>query len=110
MDKIVEEVLTNLIKRVELLEQKPVNQSQKTGRNLPQATIGQIKYIQGLGGNPWTGMTKQEASKLIDTLQKRTKVQPKAKPKQEIKQEDSYSEGKSLTPEEIQEIGEENLL
>ncbi len=47
MNKITEEILTNLIKRIEVLEntKKPVRPAQNT--NL--ATSGQINYLQSLG-------------------------------------------------------------
>jgi len=108
MDKITEEVITNLIKRVEALEQEKRVTPSQTQRGIPQATIGQINYVRGLGGNPWPGMTKKEASQLIDSLQKRKNVKPQ---KEEFKKEpDKTIFSKALTPEEIEEIGEESFL
>lgn len=129
MDKITEEILTNLIKRVEALEQQistnkslisnqPQTQPGETP-GIPLASEGQRKYILGLGGEPWNGMTKQEASRLIETLLKRKKqieetqtIPPKIYPLQAPEENygDLNSESKPLTEEEIEEIGEESLL
>ena len=67
MNKIVEEALTNLIRRVESLESKiksPTTQNQSPG----QATINQIRYIKQLGGDTHPEMTKREAGIEIDRL------------------------------------------
>ena len=77
MNKVVEEALTNLIRRVEILESKltynqnNVNKEKDTYENVNPntATPGQIKYIRMLGGNP-DGMTKDQARDTIDRLLK----------------------------------------
>lgn len=64
IDKITEEVLTNLIKRVEALEAigiKP-NYPIKTG----MATERQLGYIKQLRGETYEGMTKQDAATEIE--------------------------------------------
>lgn len=70
MDKIVEEALTNMIRRIEVLEAKvegkPEIKSQKKGYKSGTATPGQIKYLGILGGETFEGMTKAEAGKEID--------------------------------------------
>ena len=64
MNKIVEEAMTNMIRRIEALEefnkkyysnQQPPKQFQKQG----SATTGQLKYIRMLGGSAFNNMTKQ---------------------------------------------------
>lgn len=66
MDVITEEILTNLIKRVERLESTGIkpNYPNKTGI----ATEKQLDLIRRLGGICTQGMTKQEAGNQIDKL------------------------------------------
>lgn len=80
MNPVVEEALTNMIKRIEILESKvskisipdengyhkPIKSNNVTGT----ATPGQINYVKMLGGQTWEGMTKQEAGEQIDGLKK----------------------------------------
>lgn len=66
MDKITEEVITSLIKRVEALEagSKPIKRTFSSG----EASQAQMKYLQSLGGEIWAEMTKAEAGEAIDRL------------------------------------------
>jgi len=132
MDKIVEELITNLIKRVERLESekkqgKPV---WKTNPN-KQATERQIIAVQNAGGEIWKGMTQGDIEKQFQLIN-RNKTQRVKKDRIDDSNE-SYLEARSeaeednkenrmsvdvdnqpfekkLTKEEIEEIGEENLL
>jgi len=72
MDKIVEEAMTNLIRRVDDLEEKIKNLDQKPQFNKSPglATSGQLWKIKNEGGTPWNGITKIEATKEIDRLLK----------------------------------------
>lgn len=121
MDKIVEELFTALIKRIELLEQKvngqtPTQTKMPEEKGMPLATSGQINYITSLGGSPWPGMTKREASQLLDKLTKRKAAQKNQtqEPKQNQapeKQDYSVPEDLSkLTQEEIQELEDNGIL
>lgn len=126
MNKVTEEALTNMIRRIEVLEQKvglgekPKQKPnyQKPGYTSGIATPGQLNYIKILGGESWEEMTKSEAGKEIDRLvrEKDTKKQ-KVPQNQPIPQteatEDPFEEiqtQKPLTKEQIEEIGEESLL
>ena len=77
MNPIIEEALTNLIKRVNDLEDKlsgipnsiwnskqPIINKTRTG----SATDKQLNYIKSLGGEAIEGMTKEMAGKEIDKL------------------------------------------
>ena len=74
LNPIVEEAMTNMIRRIEALEE--FNKKHYLNQNIPkqynqnpgQATPGQIKYIKALGGNVAEGMTKADAGKEIDRL------------------------------------------
>lgn len=75
-NKIYEEAMVNMIKRIESLEefnrnyfknQRPPKQFQQTNTQ-GLATPGQAKYIKALGGNSYPEMTKAEAGKEIDRL------------------------------------------
>jgi len=126
MNKIIEEALTNMIRRIEVLENnsrttvKPtVKPTVKKGYKSGMATEGQLNYIKILGGESWDEMTKSEAGQEIDRLvnKKSLKVtkshqeSPEAPQKvHEQMAEGTYNEKKPLTEEEIEEIGEENLL
>jgi len=77
MNKVVEEALTSMIKRIEVLEEKmskPIPNTPKGPATSPtnhsQATVGQIGYINNLKGETWEGMTKKEAGAEIDRLLK----------------------------------------
>ena len=85
MTKIIEEAMTNIIRRIELLEfwkqsqenmvyppSKQGPNSQKTGRipGVRYASDGQIKYLISLGGQSWEGITHDEISPMIDELKK----------------------------------------
>lgn len=119
MDKITEELFTSLIKRLEIAEEeirkikesvptkKPVVGTQKTERKPGMASQGQIDFIIGLGGNPWPEMTTKEAS---DEITKLKAIKERKQKEGTEKINYSEPEKKPLTPEEIAEIGEENLL
>lgn len=124
MDKVTEEVLTSLIKRMEAIEQKvgigqiphtPTQTKMPEDRGLPLATPSQTKYIKALGGSPWPGMTKQEASQLLDKLTKRKeamnqapeKTQNQAPEKQNYEIPEDLS---TLTEEEIKELEANGIL
>ena len=124
INKIIEEALTNMIRRIEILEQKvdsyskstvkgTVNQTVKKGYVSGMATEGQLNYIKILGGESWNEMTKQEAGKEIDRLvkAKSLRVTKSHQESPEEPQGQEYDEpSKPLTEEEIKDIGEENLL
>ena len=121
MNKVIEEALTNMIRRIEILEQKVDSYSKSTvkptvkkGYTSAMATDGQLKYIKILGGESWNEMTKQEAGKEIDRLvkAKSLRVTKSHQESPEGPQDQEYEEPvkNPLTKEEIKEIGEENLL
>jgi len=132
MDKITEEVITNLIRRIEILEG---NQSRlprpgadgyyppvqnKQGFKKGEASKAQRDYLLSLGGDVWDGMTKSEAGQAIDRQLKLKTDREAAEPEGEEfpkKVHEELAEGtyeepkqKPLTKKEIEEIGEENLL
>jgi len=74
MDRITEEVITSLIKRVEALENKQTTPNQPAQNGIILASPEQISYIRGLGGNPWQGMSKFEATDLIRVLIARKQI------------------------------------
>jgi len=93
MNKIVEEAMTNMIRRIEALEefnikyfenQRPPKQFRISG----QATDNQKSYIVKLGGVAPINMTKQEAGKEIDRLLKE-------------KVTDSHPESEVTEPKEV---------
>lgn len=125
MDKITEELFTSLIKRVEANEEEirklklvPKQQTnvgtQKQERRPGMASQDQLNFIAGLekglgieGESEYAEMTKKEASDYISKLKAMKENNQKEGTE---KQEYSEPEKKPLTPEEIAEIGEENLL
>lgn len=129
MDKITEEVITALIRRIEKLEeevyktkkQNPPIYNSNTSRP-GMATEGQLNFIKGLGGHPWPDMTKYEASKEINKLKAIKDKKSESKSDVNVATErgsPSPSEpaelsgtfdSEPLSKEEIEEIGEENLL
>lgn len=73
MNKIVEETMTNMIRRIEIIEnqvKKLIDCSKpQTNFNTPGlASKAQIDYLRSLGGKVWEGITKEEAGKGIDKL------------------------------------------
>ena len=85
MNKITEEAMTNMIRRIEKLEnsvyswQKKKNHSVNSGGNVSEcasmnpsannpniASKAQTDYLRSLGGKVWSGMSKEEAGKGID--------------------------------------------
>jgi len=121
MNKVIEEALTNMIRRIEVLENNSKNTVKDTvkptvkkGYKSGMATEGQLNYIKILGGESWNEMTKQEAGKEIDRLvkAKSLRVTKSHQESPEGPQDQEYEEpvNKPLTKEEIKEIGEENLL
>ena len=128
MDKIIEEVITRIIERIEKIEEKIKNwvptQNTKLGTKPGMASQGQLNFIKGLGGIPNPNMTSGEASDYINKLKEMKEKQNKTnniiKAEGQMAQEmvekygdkDIFEEPKSipLTQEEIGEIGEENLL
>lgn len=73
MNKITEEAMTNMIRRIEILESqiKKMNSHQTIPNiNILPATPGQINYIRMLGGCSTFPLTKEEAGQEIDRLLK----------------------------------------
>lgn len=72
MIKILKEAMTNMIRRIEILESqiKQMNSHQTIPPIITLATPGQIGYIRMLGGNPLSSLTKAEAGIEIDRLLK----------------------------------------
>ena len=108
MNRIVEEALTNMIKRIEVFEgrldklenKRPFPEAPKFKPG--EASQSQIDYIKGLGGQFRQGMTKQEAGAYIDELIKKNgessiKIMEK-------------STSKPLTKKEIEELEAEGAL
>ena len=120
MNKVIEEALTNMIRRIEVLEQKvnynskpTVNPTVKKGYKSGQATPNQLKYIKQLGGETWDEMTKSEAGQEIDRLvkQKEARVTKSHQESPEEPQDQEYDKPvKPLTEKQIDEIGEDSLL
>lgn len=122
-EKFVEIILNDIVRRIELIESKLSKvsiQNQGFPTKKPEykpgiATTGQIKYIQGLKGEFWEGMTKAEAGIEIDRL---VKKKPKDKIEDKLIVDNKHTEvickiteeSKPLTKKEIKEIGEEALL
>lgn len=140
MNKIVEEALTNMIKRIEVLEEKisrlsvpdkrgfhPTKKESKPG----MITEGQLNFIKGLerdlgmqGESRYAEMTLRESSDYINKLKamkEQKNTEQKIKPqiinldklsREEIEEmkEHLKEETKPLTKKEIEEIGEEALL
>lgn len=129
INKVIEEALTNLIRRVEDLEninaqlksQDKYNKdyygktvSQKRGQRRGLATSGQLNYIKGLGGEVWDEMTSDEAGVEIDNL-KEEKRRRTNTPEQiyDVKGAENYAKkemtriSKPLTKEQLKEM--ENL-
>lgn len=126
MNKIIEELFTALIKRIDKNEeeikllknvriphQSRTNQGVKPG----MASESQLHYIKGLGGDPWEDMTSQEAGELIEELKrakeknKRIMSDSKIKSKKDVEKiADNEIQSKKLSKEEIEEIGEEAFL
>ena len=72
-NKIIEEALVSIIRRIEVLEEFNKKYSYKKMApiiiDLNMASPGQIKYIRMLGGNP-ENLTKDQARDTIDRLLK----------------------------------------
>ena len=116
MNKVVEEALTSMIKRIEVLEEKisrkpipntPIRKPATSPTNHSQATVGQIGYINNLKGETWEGMTKKEAGIEIDRLLNK---EPSRRVHEIIAEKVIKEQSKQLTKEQIAELGEENLL
>lgn len=115
-NKVIEEALTNIIRRVEDLEnQRNKNTvSQKKGQSRGLATDSQLNYIKGLGGEIWEEMTSDEAGVEIDNL-KEEKRRRTNTPEQiyDVKGAENYAKkemtriSKPLTKEQLKEM--ENL-
>lgn len=67
INKVIEEALTNLIRRVEKLEERNTV-SQKKGQSRGLATESQLNFIRGLRGEIWEGMTMSEAGIEIERM------------------------------------------
>jgi len=84
MDKITEEVITSLIRRIEIIEEKqsrlsrpdrdgyykPTPEKSPSKRHKGLATEGQLRYLRILGAHIPEGMTKKDAGIEIDRLVK----------------------------------------
>ncbi len=126
MDKIVEEILTNLIKRVEVLEESkaPEPTHEKPKKNHWLASQSQIDYVKSLGGIPRKNMTKKQAAELIDELKNdkinllndneiKTKEDAEKRANEELdkaKDQEMYPRSKKLTKKEIEKLEEEGAL
>lgn len=134
MDKIIEEALTNMIRRIEVLEEKilrlsisdkkgfhPTKQREKTDFNL--ATQGQLDFIKVLekelnapGALPYSPTNKKDAGEHIDSLLKVKKTRELIKKEKPMprKVHEEITDGtygsKPLTKEQIEELGEEALM
>jgi len=125
MNRIVEEALTNMIKRIEVFEgrldklenKRPFPEAPKFKPG--EASQSQIDYIKGLGGQFRQGMTKQEAGSYIDDLLKTKELlEREAESAQEAVKD--YGEkdihdlpktkSKPLTKKEIEELEAEGAL
>jgi hypothetical protein len=68
MDLVIEEALKSIIERLNKLEAR-----QSSQKNQQMATKAQLDYIVRLGGEKYETLTKQEASIIITSLQKKQK-------------------------------------
>jgi len=112
MDKITEEVLMSLIKRVEALEEKVTTSHYKSpisnqSRDPGLASKAQMDLIVSLGGVTWEDMTKKSAGRIIDELKvkKQMNYHPKAVLPTQV--EDRLAErntSKPLTKKELEEL------
>jgi hypothetical protein len=113
MDKITEELITAMIKRIEKIEERldkglVPTQKQNVGTNKPgMATGSQLNYIKQLGGNPWTDMTSQEASKEIDKLKAMKKRKETEQTIPHINMDFDISK---LSPEEIKQLEDQGVF
>lgn len=114
MDKVTEEVLTSLIKRVEALEEVVPKTKPNIGTKYPEkkgmVTPGQLNFIKGLGGVPDPNLTSYEASKYIDRLkEEKRKASNNSVPEKSVQNNNSEPE-RRLTQEEIDDLPEEAFL
>jgi hypothetical protein len=118
MDRITEEVLTSLIKRVEALESLVPTKKENVGtKKYPEKkgmiTEGQVNFIKGLGGVPDPNLTSKQASEYIDKL--KTQKDHSQRINQSSTDELGDAPGfpaatKKLTQEEIDALPEEAFL
>jgi len=118
MDKITEELITGMIRRLDDFDErlrkiesgnyrkKPV---WKTNPRKP-ATEKQIIAVQQRGGEVWEGMTQADIEKQFQLINQKNSPQESQKRTEPGTGEGMQPEGKPLTKEEIEEIGEDNLL
>ena len=134
MNPVIEEAMTNLIKRVNFLEEEvhklksgkqttPKQNYSKSKPGVRLASDAQIKFARQLGGDPWEGITFEEVSKMIDEGKSRKEIEENKgsqKVHEQIAENDPHGQdyedpidqptGKPLTEEEIAELGEEAFL
>lgn len=104
MNKIVEEAMTNMIRRIEILESKitnfknNVNREKTTNKNINPnlASDAQINYLRSLGGEIPEGMSKQEAAKEIDNALLNQKIKKKVVEPKEVDTDDAGLDGEDL--------------
>lgn len=123
MDKITQTIFEAILVKLEKIEQILINQGKIPNpinpkkpfpkkQGIKYATDNQKSYITRLGGETWDGMTHEEASAMIDACKSGSQAPAQKAPVEspEPKEFNDHVENKSLTPEEIADIGEENLL
>lgn len=97
--ELLEELVYNIIKRLDELEKKqtqPQTQYQHNGPKL--ASKQQLDYLRGLGGKPWINMSSKDASVEIDKLLRQQKE------KQSQNTEEEWPELEKPTKEEIERV------
>ena len=120
MDKITEEIIVNLIKRVEKIEEKmekikefPKKPVWKTNPNKP-ATEKQIIAVSKRGGEIWKGMTQGDIEEQFKLIDQRKNSQQESQKRNDSVTSFSGSKiqpvGKILTKEEIDGLPDEAFL
>jgi hypothetical protein len=85
-DEIIEEMLVSIIKRLDILEKKPI-QTQHQNHIQNKASEKQISYLKSLGGIITPNMTKEEARRNIDLILAKREI-PKKTEYNEVTEED----------------------
>ena len=98
-NKITEEAMINIIRRIEILESqmkvklktpKPQIEDNKT------ASKAQTDYLRSLGGKTWEGMSKQEAGQRIDNALFNKKISKEIKEPVEVDTDNAGLDGELL--------------
>ncbi len=98
--ELLEELVYNIIKRLDELEKKQTQPQIQAQFQVKLASKQQLDYLRGLGGKPWINMSSKDASVEIDKLLK----QQKEKQSQNIEESEEFPELENPTKEEIETL------